>query len=89
LAATWLDGRKGCSQKHISLMNLHRPVQFKHKQYILGSLFDMLLIYDWPFLHVCILQGNLLFSYYQFHFVISNYGSNTSEVLTLCGIDVS
>jgi len=26
------------------------------------ALFDMFLSYDWPFLHACIVQGNVLFS---------------------------
>jgi len=33
----------------------------------------MLLIYDWPFLHVCILQENILFSTLILGSVFSDY----------------
>jgi len=37
------------------------------------DLFDMLLICDWPFLHACILQVNLLFSTLILGSVFSEY----------------
>ena len=55
----------GGSQEHISsislvvFFNIRCPVQLKHKQYIRGSV-SAVFVCDWPSLHVCNLQENLL-----------------------------
>jgi len=67
LAATFPSIQPGGSQDHILVANsffngfyIHRPVQFKRKQY--NSWLCFICFYDWLFMHVGILRENLQFS---------------------------
>ena len=68
------------SQEHISLitdvlflMNLHSSTNSNTNSTNAWLCFDIIICYDWPFLHVCTLQGNLQFSSLILSLLFSKY----------------